>query len=534
MSGNGRKSAHHRLGAIAAVTAASAALAVVLMQSAPIKAETPKAETLAAPIVKPQTDAPPVVRTAAGEPSNGFADIIAEVGPAVVSVRAAGVRPGGVVSKRGPGAERRQIPEQFRRFFGDDFMQRFGRGPKGRERGGRERREPRYRVPKSTSLGSGFIIDPAGYVVTNHHVINGAETIKVTLKKDKSYTAKLVGSDPKTDLALLKIDADEKLPFVRWGDSDKARVGDWVVTVGSPFGLGHTATLGIVSARGRNIGAGPYDDFIQMDAAINRGNSGGPAFNAKGEVIGVNTAIYSPNGGSVGIGFAIPAAMAKDVIAQIRENGAVERGWLGVQIQPVTREIADSLGLEDAKGALVSQIIPDSPASRSALRQGDVILSASGKPVVKFRDVARIVAGVKPNRTVAMGIWRGGKKHTVTVKIGKQPAPDRVAAANTAAPERDIQGLRLAALDQAARRAYRIGEDVAGVVVSGVRRDSPAARKGLRRGDVIVRIGRTDVTRPADAAARLDEAKRAGRKAVLLLINRRAEDRFIALPLRDT
>lgn len=502
--------AHRRVGAAAAVLAVAAAAGTVVAvgQSVPVKADT--AVTAAA-------------RTPVRQHPGSFADVIARVSPAVVSVRVTGAAE---ASDEGDQGQYNQIPEPFRRFFGDQFAQRFFGIPNGRQPN-QQQGGPRFRVPQTVSLGSGFIIDPTGYIVTNNHVVRGGGKIEVVIGKDDTYPAKLIGTDPKTDLALLKIDADKQLAFVRWGDSDKARVGDWVITVGSPFGLGHTATLGIVSARGRNIGEGPYDDFIQIDAPINRGNSGGPAFNAQGDVIGVNTAIYTPNGGSVGIGFSIPSAMAKDVIAQIKKTGSVERGWLGVQIQPVTKEIAESLNLKQAEGALVANVMAGGPASHSDLRQGDVILSVNGKKVKRYRDVPRMVAAAKPGETLSMTVWRKGKEQSLKLKVGKQTA----AQVAEATPE-SVQGMKLSSLNKKARDQYDIGADVKGVLITAVRPNSTAWSKGLRRGDVIVDVGQTAVSQPADVAKQLKNARDAGRKAVLLLIHRRSDEQFVALPIR--
>lgn len=445
---------------------------------------------------------------------HSFADVIERVRPAVVSVKVVRER-----GKREAAGARRELPEAFRRFF-DRNMPRHP---------GQRRMPPGSGAPESAALGSGFIVDAEGHIVTNEHVIRGGGRITVTMHDGKSHDARLVGADAKTDLALLKIDAKVKLPFVGFGDSDKARVGDWVVTVGSPFGLGHTATAGIISARGREIGAGPYDDFLQIDAAINRGNSGGPAFDASGKVIGVNTAIFSPNGGSVGIGFAIPARIAKDVIAQLKEKGSVERGWLGVNIQRVTPDLAQGLKLDRPKGALVAQVTTESPAARAGLRQGDVILSVNGKDIRRFRDVARMIARVKPGATARLGIWRDGRKSTITATIDSLPDADKLARIEPG----KLLGMRLAALDGEIRRAYRIEPHEHGVIVSDVEPESAAWRKGLRRGDLIVMIDRDRVVSPADVAERIEQARRGDGKAVLLLISRNTQQSFVALPLRD-
>ena len=363
--------------------------------------------------------------------------------------------------------------------------------------------------------------------MTNDHVVRGAEKILVTLKDEEQYEATLIGRDRKTDLALIKIEADRDLPFVPFGNSDAVRVGDWVVAVGNPFGLDHTVTAGIISARGRAIGNGPYDDFLQIDAPINKGNSGGPAFNLRGEVIGVNTAIFSPTGGSVGIGFAIPSSLAQEVIADLKENGTVERGWLGVNIQAVNKDMAASLNLDKARGAIVSTVMPDSPAAEAGLEQGDVILAVDGRRVRTVRDLPRLIAGIEGGKSAKLTVWRGGKEKTMRVRIGRMPESMRLSGG-----EAEVQGMRLSGLDPTVRRAYGIGDDIAGVVVTGVAADSWAAKKGLTAGDVIVSVGNTRVSSPADVAARISQAKQQRQKAVLLLINREAQERFVALPLK--
>ena len=513
MSRNG-KSARRTIGA---AVAALAVVAVAGVSTAVISADSLRASTALTP----------ASATVAQTMPKSFADVIEKVSPAVVSVqvthkgRAGAARPG-----------RTEMPEQFRRFFDDDTMKRFF-GENFEERFGNRsegrRSQPRFRMPQRAAIGSGFIISGDGYIVTNHHVIDGGSKITVALKDGKEYDAKLVGGDPKTDLALLKVKAGKKLPFVKFGESDKARVGDWVVAIGNPFGLGHTVTTGIISARGRNIGAGPYDDFLQIDAPINRGNSGGPAFDKNGDVIGVNTAIFSPTGGNVGIGFAIPAEMAKEVIAELRENGSVERGWLGISIQPLNDDIAASLNLDDTDGAIVAQVNPGSPAAKAKLRQGDVILSVDGNKIERFRDVARFVAKIDPGETAALEIWRDGREMTLKAEIGRQPETDQVASTE----ESDVLGMQLARLDDRTRQAFGVGKNVEGVVITDVERGSPAWRKGLRRGDVIMRVDRSRVASPTDVAAKIEQAGRGDRKSVLLLITREAQERFVALPLRD-
>ena len=449
-----------------------------------------------------------------------FADMIEKVGPAVVNIRVTAgdsATPARMEPREFHGPK--DMPEFFRRFFGDEFGKRFG--------GGHGEHESRRRPHRMQGTGSGFIIDKDGYIVTNDHVVRGAEKILVTLKDEEQYEATLIGRDRKTDLALIKIEADRDLPFVPFGNSDAVRVGDWVVAVGNPFGLDHTVTAGIISARGRAIGNGPYDDFLQIDAPINKGNSGGPAFNLRGEVIGVNTAIFSPTGGSVGIGFAIPSSLAQEVIADLKENGTVERGWLGVNIQGVNKDMAASLNLDKARGAIVSRVVADSPAAEAGLEQGDVILAVDGRRVGTVRDLPRLIAGIEGGKSAKLTVWRGGKEKTMRVRIGRMPESMRLSGG-----EAEVQGMRLSGLDPTVRRAYGIGDDIAGVVVTGVAADSWAAKKGLTAGDVIVSVGNTRVSSPADVAARISQAKQQRQKAVLLLINREAQERFVALPLK--
>jgi serine protease Do len=393
-------------------------------------------------------------------------------------------------------------------------------------------------------LGSGFIIDPDGYVVTNNHVIDEASGIKVTLPDGKQYDAKVIGADPQTDLALLKIDAKRKLPALEWGDSDALKVGDWIIAVGDPFGLGGSVTAGIVSARSRDIHAGPFDDFIQLDASINQGNSGGPTFDMNGKVVGINTAIATPNGGSVGIGFAIPSNLAKPIIQQLREGGKVQRGWLGVQVQEVTPELASALGLSEPKGALVSDVVPQSPAEKAKLKQGDVILTFDGREVKEMRDLPRIVADTPANRAVELGIWRNGHEVKQAVTIAKQDKRAQELAQgespDTAAPSADNSaeavdsstlGTTLSSLNDDARQHYQIADDVKGVVITGVEPGGVAAEQGLREGDVIVSVNQQDVTSPAEVEKLAKSAKDQKKEALLLLVNRGGNQLFVGLNL---
>jgi serine protease Do len=386
------------------------------------------------------------------------------------------------------------------------------------------------------ALGSGFIIDPSGYVVTNNHVVGNAGKVEVTLQDNAKYPAKIIGRDPKTDIAVLKINADKPLPYVTFGDSSAAQVGDWVMAVGNPFGLGGTVTTGIISARGRDIHSGPFDDFLQIDAPINRGNSGGPTFNLEGQVIGINTAIYSPNGGSVGIGFAVPSNAAKSVVAQLEEHGKVERGWLGVQIQEVTPAIAASLGLHAEHGALVAVVTPNSPGAKAGLKQGDVILSFNGKEVGRLHDLPRLVAAAAPDTNANMEVWRNGQKIDLQAKLGELPNTEQVASANGGQEEDQSAaagalGMHFAPLTKQLRGELHVGKDVQGVVVSRVDPGSAADDVGLSQGDVVVAIDQQPVKTPQEAAGKLKEIAASPKKSALLLLNRHGVTEYVGVTL---
>ncbi|HEY8015025.1 MAG TPA: DegQ family serine endoprotease [Dongiaceae bacterium] len=389
-----------------------------------------------------------------------------------------------------------------------------------------------------TSLGSGFIIDPTGYIVTNNHVIEGAEEITVRMQDNVEYKARLIGHDPKTDLALLKIDAPKPLPFVEWGDSDKSRIGDWVLAIGNPFGLGGTVTAGIVSARQRDINAGPYDDFIQTDAAINRGNSGGPMFDVDGKVIGINTAIFSPSGGSIGIGFALPSSLAKGVIEQLRQYGHPRRGWLGVRIQSVTPELAEGLKMAKPMGALIAAVTDGGPADKAGIRQGDVVIKFNGQDIDEMRHLPRIVAETAFDTSVPVVVLRQGKEMTFQVKVGELDETAENKAAESApqpskpkAPDasKTILGLSLAEMSEQLRQRYNIADEAAGVVVLNVDSKSNAAGKGLKAGDVIVEVDQNSVTTPADVEKRVAVAKSNGYKVVTFLIYRQGDFQWVAV-----
>ena len=452
----------------------------------------------------------------------GFADVVEQLRPTVVSVdvtREMTATPAGM--------EETPHNEFFERFF-NDRNKRFWNGPRGHD----GRQDPRGEMK---AAGSGFFVDADGYIVTNNHVVAGAKKILVTLYNGNSYDAELIGRDPKTDLALIKIDADEELTVAEFGDPDEVRVGDWVIAVGNPFGLDSTVTTGIVSSRGRSIGAGPYDDFLQIDAAINRGNSGGPAFNTKGQVIGVNTAIFSPSGGSVGIGFAIPADMTQDVIADLKAHGKVVRGWLGIQIQAVTDDLAEGFGLAEAKGAVITEVIPEGPASDAGFEAGDVVVAVEGEAVETMRDLPRMIARLDAGESTKITVWRRGKERTLTVTIGKYPEAEQMAGLDDAEVlgEQTVLGLKLAKLDDSARASYNIDQDIGGVVITEVALDSWANRKGLAPGDVILTVSFGEVTSPTDVVAAIDAAEEENQRTVLILVSRHAQERFVALPLRD-
>lgn len=461
---------------------------------------------------------------------NTFSAIAAKVSPAVVNIQVEQSAMSDDDGEEHTGSGQnpfRGLPENspfqefFEKFFGENMPQ-FNMPQQGPQQG-----------QKVMGMGSGFIIDQDGYIVTNDHVVGKADKITVTMTSGKKYDAKLIGRDAKTDLALLKIDSKEKLPFVSWGNSKNAKVGDWVVAVGNPFGLGGTVTTGIISALGRDINAGPFDDFLQIDASINRGNSGGPTFNLQGEVIGINTAIYSPNGGSVGIGFAVPSSMAKPIIAQLKEKGSVSRGWLGVHIQHVTPEIAESLGFDKQQGALISKIEPNSPAAKSGLKQGDVILSVNGEAIKKMRELPKVVAAIEAGKKSTFGVWRNGKTKSFDVVIGSLPKTMKVAAKTLQKElKQNAFGMTLATLTPQLRKQFNISKHVAGVLVVRVKPNSAAAKMGLAKGDVIRRVGPNDVTEPTDVKFGIDKARDQKRKAVLILVNRRGNELFFAMKLR--
>lgn len=390
---------------------------------------------------------------------------------------------------------------------------------------------------KATSLGSGFVISPDGYVVTNNHVIAQAESVSVTFHDNTKLPAKIIGRDAKTDLALLKVTAKKSLNFVKFGNSDAMRVGDWVVAVGNPFGLGGSVSAGIVSARGRNINVGPFDDFIQTDAAINRGNSGGPLFNAAGEVVGINSAIFSPTGGSVGIGFAVPSALAEPVITQLKEKGRAERAWLGVRIQKVSEEIAKSLGMKSTDGALIQDIDPKGPAHGSGMMPGDVIVSFDGKPVKEMRSLPRMVAESKIGKKVPVTVWRNNKPINYTVRLGEVPSDglednDGEEPSLSEAPTEDlILGAQLTPLNRELRTKYRISSTAAGLLVTAIDPTGTLARVGVRPGDVIRQVNQVAIEKVTDFKREVDKAIAAKRDAVLIRVQRGNAAQFVTVLL---
>lgn len=449
-----------------------------------------------------------------------FADLAERLSPAVVNISTSQTveRPGFTpnVPELPPGSP-------FEDFFKDFFDRRGGDDPSPR---------------KVQSLGSGFVVDPQGYIVTNNHVIENADEISINFADGSSADAELVGTDPKTDIALLKLKETPEAPidFVTFGDSDRSRVGDWVIAIGNPFGLGGSVSAGIISARNRDISSGPYDDFIQTDAAINRGNSGGPLFNMDGEVIGVNTAIFSPTGGSVGVGFSVPAKIAGSVVDQLREFGETRRGWIGVRIRKVTDELAEGLGLEEPKGALVEDVTADGPAEAAGVEIGDVIISFDGNEIENMRSLPRAVAETTVDETVRMVVIRKGKSKTLKVTVGRltedgKPVKTALADAEDeeAVSQREVLGMKLTAMDRDLRETFKLPQDQKGVLISDVESTSAAAKKGLRRGDVIVEVAQEAVDSPDMVIDRIEAERAAGKSSVLLLVSRQDDVRFVAL-----
>ena len=451
-----------------------------------------------------------------------FSELADELIPSVVSISVMISRD---VSTNRPVAPQFPPGSPFEDFFKDFFERRGVPAPQPRQR------------RNETAAGSGFIIDKAGFIVTNNHVVANSTSITVVLHDGTSLQAKLIGSDKKTDLAILKVETDLELTPVNWGNSDKAKVGNWALAIGNPFGLATTVTLGIVSAKARDINAGPFDDFIQTDAPINRGNSGGPLFNLDGEVIGVNTAIYSPSGGSVGIGFAIPSSLAEGVINQLIQYGKTVRGWLGVRIQTVTPDLAESLGLDRAYGALVASTIPDSPAQKAGIKAGDIILEFNGNEVTEMRRLPRLVAEADVNKNSKLVVWRNEKKVTKNVLIAElkeeKVASKKVEDKKQIADEGEIKelGIKLVSLTENIRIRQNIPEDVYGLLIVNVEQNSEAERKGIRPGDILQEINQTPVNKINDLKQIIK--KSLNKKGVLLLINRQGNIIFTALKVKS-
>lgn len=444
-----------------------------------------------------------------------FADLAQGVSPSVVNITTSNV-----VAASAEGDPMVPKGSPFEELF-KDFLEQEGQIP--------EPAEPR----REEALGSGFVVSADGYIVTNNHVIEGADEISVEFFSGERLEAKLVGTDLKTDIALLKVETDVPLPFVAFGDSDAMRVGDWVMAMGNPLGQGFSVSAGIISARGREL-SGTYDDFLQTDAAINKGNSGGPLFNMEGQVIGVNTAILSPTGGSIGIGFSMASNVVSKVVDQLKEFGETRRGWLGVRIQDVTPDVAEAMGLAEAKGALITDV-PDGPAKDAGLLAGDVILTFNDTAVEDVRDLTRTVADSPIGEAVPVVVLRDGAEMTIDVTLGRREtaeAEPEIAAAPDAAPEpaiSEVLGMTLAPLDEAARSALGLAANATGVVVTKVDVASEAYAKGLREGDLITEAGQRKVESLADLSDRVDEAKEAGRKSLLLLVRSNGDPRFVAL-----
>jgi len=510
------------VGAVAGLGVAAAALAGVGLRMSPASAEAPhlirasNTSTMFAP--------PP------GAPMS-FADIFEQVAPAVVSID--------VTSKIDPETLRRSIPG----FEGLPFdivpkQPKGGNGDDDQDQGGSQ-----PALPKQQSSGSGFFISPDGYIVTNNHVVENADKITVTLTDGRELDADVIGRDEGTDLAVVKVRGGGKFPFVNFENSAKPRVGDWVIAVGNPFGLNGTATAGIISSYGRDIGD-TFVDYIQIDAPINRGNSGGPTFDTYGRVIGVNTAIFSPSGGSVGIGFAIPADVADRITKQLINGGKITRGYIGATIQNFTQEMAESQGLTQ-KGAIVADLVPGGPAQKSGLQAGDIVLGVNGAPVTSSSELTRAVANTRPGDLLRLDVVRGGKRQTVDIHAGVRPSEKELAATNDNGDEEDgsgspsapaakapvVLGMGLIPLDAAARARYSIPANVSGVAITGVRADADAADKGLRAGDVIVSASGVAARTASDVAAAVDAAKRAGRPSILLGVSRGGRTLYVPIKI---
>jgi serine protease Do len=466
--------------------------------------------------------------TRAEAPEAPFSEVFAQLAAKLVGVVVnISTTQTATAAKGGPDTQQPPPGAPLEDFFRDFF------GEKGGHNG------PATPAPRIASLGSGFIIDPSGLVVTNNHVIANAEQITVTLSDDTTLQAEVIGRDAVTDLALLKVEPKAPLPAATWGDSNKTKVGDWVLAIGNPFGLGGTVTSGIISATARDIHSSPYDDFLQTDASINRGNSGGPMFNLAGEVIGINTAIFSPSGGSIGIGFAIPSAFAKPIIDQLKASGKVERGWIGARIQPVTDEIAEAIGLDKGRGAMIAMVDASSPAAQAKLQPGDVILAYDGKPIDRSRQLPRLVADTPPETAIKLTMWRDGKEQEIELKVAAlntnrpPPAPAEPEKPKPP-PSVDALGLKLTKITPELRKQFSLPDVAKGVVVTEVPQNSPGAIQGLRPGDLVIAVGRDAVAGPEDLQQKVAAAKKIGHKRVLVRVEREGTARFVALPIETS
>ncbi len=467
-----------------------------------------------APVQMAQVKTPSAPRMLENGTPFSFADLVERVSPAVVSVKVETQAPTQDLS-----AQLQQLPPQLR-----DFFNQFG---------DQQQQQPR----RGLAAGSGFIIDKAGYIVTNNHVIENNRKITVTLADGRNFDAKLIGTDPTTDIALIKVNSDSPLPTVEFGDDHQLRVGDWVVAVGNPFGLSNTVTAGIVSSIGREVA---NSDYIQIDAAINSGNSGGPTFDLRGQVVGMNSMIFSPTGGSVGIGFAIPSSTIHDIVAQLKDKGTVSRGWLGIQMQPITPELAASLGLKDAKGVIVADVVDNSPAEKAGFKQGDIVLALNGKTVEDAHDMSLRVAALAPNSSATFTVNRQGEAKTLTAKIALRPSEDQLASADSApgqsAPSSnnpEAMGLGLAAITPNTRRSLGLDDNVQGVVVTNVDPNSNASTM-LSRGDVLLRVDNRPVQTPQDVQRLVSEVQKSGRTSISLLVNHRGQTGYLVVPFEKT
>ena len=450
----------------------------------------------------------------------GFADIVQRVKPSVISVKVTMKDKAADASDRSEDGSDQSGPPMER------FFRQFG-GPEGTPPGTRDHRGSRGGHGVMMGQGSGFFISPDGYAVTNNHVVDGADKVEVTTDDGKTYTARVIGTDARTDVALIKVEGGADFPFAKLA-AGKPRIGDWVLAVGNPFGLGGTVTAGIVSASGRDIGNGPYDDFIQIDAPVNKGNSGGPTFNTQGEVVGVNTAIYSPSGGSVGIAFAIPAPTVKNVIAQLKDKGTVSRGWIGVQIQPVTQDIADSLGMNKAEGALVSEPQANGPAAKAGIESGDVITSVNGEAVKDPRELARTIGGLAPGNAVKLNVLHKGKDEAVNLTLGQLPATQEA----NAEPAHGSHGSDVPRLGLTVAPASSVaGAGKTGVVVTDIDPRSAAADRGVKQGDVILEVAGKSVADPADVRDAIKTAKAESKNSVLMKVRSGEGSHYVAIPL---